>query len=221
MKTFQKLSIAVALVLLIVSGCTVISFYPLYTDDVLVRESGLLGTWQTVEDVDIHGNNKDTLIWQIDFKNKVWEKKMNNHYDKGAHQKKNKFTYKLTIHEKSDTSRKVDFLMHMVKLDGAYYLDFFPDDNDLDITFLQLHLMGVHTFAKVEFQDTLKIHWFGSEWLEEKLNEKRIRIKHEKNSTNILLTARPKELQKFVIKYGKSPEAFEDSWSYEFVRKEK
>lgn len=41
------------------------------------------------------------------------------------------------------------------------------------------------------------------------MEEEKIRIKHEKNNTNILLTAQPKELQKFVAKYANDKNAFE------------
>jgi len=70
--------------------------------------------------------------------------------------------------------------------------------------------MGVHTFAKVNIEnDSIAINWFDSDWFKENLESNKIRIKHEKNSANILLTAQPKELQKFVSKYSNDEDAFD------------
>jgi hypothetical protein len=82
-------------------------------------------------------------------------------------------------------------------------------------TNMRIHLMGVHTFAKVDIEnDSIVINWFDSEWFAKKLEENKIRIKHEKNSANILLTALPKELQKFVSKYSNDEDAFDADFQF-------
>jgi hypothetical protein len=99
-------------------------------------------------------------------------------------------------------------------LGGAYFLDFYLEDflGDEDVlTLASFHIVPVHTFAKLEVErDKLIINWFDQEWLEDLIKENKIRIHHENNDDFILLTAKPKELQKFVSKYLNSEEAFED-----------
>ncbi len=196
---------------LLISSCAVISFYPLYTEDVLKRDDRIIGKWSTIEEQGMHPSKGDTLIWEISFRDKKWVKKHNAPYDRGSHQEVNQYAYSLFIHYKSTPEDKVEFQLHLVELDGKKYIDFYPEEWSIDNTILAFHLMGVHTFAKVDINDKyINIDWFDSDWFEQKLKENKIRIKHEKNSGNILLTAQPKDLQKFVIKYSDDENAFDE-----------
>lgn len=211
MKTKKKIFITAVALLTLISSCAVISFYPLYTDDVLIKDDRIIGKWSTIEEHGIHSSEVDTLIWEITFNNKKWVKKHNTPYDRGSHQEVNQFAYSLFIHYKSMPEKKVEFQLHLVELDEKTYIDFYPEEWSVDNTILAFHLMGVHTFAKVDINDKyINIDWFDSDWFEQKLKENKIRIKHEKNSADILLTAQPKDLQKFVIKYSDDENAFND-----------
>ncbi len=210
MKAKRNILIATIAILTLISSCAVISFYPLYTEDVLVKNDMIIGKWATIEESFPNAENNDTLIWEITFNDKKWVKKYNAPYDRGSHQEVNKYAYSLFLYHKSLPDDKVEFQLHLVKLGGKTYIDFYPEQWGVDNTILAFHLMGVHTFAKVDINETyINIDWFDSDWFEKKLNENKIRIKHEKNSSNILLTAQPKELQKFVIKYADDTNAFD------------
>jgi hypothetical protein len=212
MNTRKKISILAA-VILFISSCSVLSFHPLYTEDVLVTNDQLLGKWMSVEEKSFNSNDDDTLVWEIRFNEEKWVKKPSNPFDKGSKQMPNTHTYTLAIYEKDQPELQNLFDLHLVELEGQLYLDFFPDEWDGNNTIMDFHLIGVHTFAKTQINaDSISIQWFDSEWFEEKLEQNQIRIKHEKNSANILLTAQPKDLQKFVIKYGKDPKAFEEAY---------
>lgn len=203
MKAKNKIFISVVLLMLIISGCTVLSFYPLYTEDVLIRNDKIIGKWETIE-------SSDTLVWEIIFKDKKWIKKHNNPADRGSREEPNKFAYSLFLYYAANPEKKAEFQLHLVELNGKTYIDFFPEQWNVDISILEFHLMGVHTFAKVNIEnDSIAINWFDSDWFKENLESNKIRIKHEKNSANILLTAQPKELQKFVSKYSKDEDAFD------------
>lgn len=203
MKAKNKIFISVVLLMLIISGCTVLSFYPLYTEDVLIRNDKIIGKWETIE-------SSDTLVWEIIFKDKKWIKKHNNPADRGSREEPNKFAYSLFLYYAANPEKKAEFQLHLVELNGKTYIDFFPEQWNVDISILEFHLMGVHTFAKVNIEnDSIAINWFISDWFKENLESNKIRIKHEKNSANILLTAQPKELQKFVSKYSNDEDAFD------------
>ncbi len=209
MKAKKNIFITTITLLTLISSCAVISFYPLYTEDILIKDDRILGKWSTVEEGMMH--NTDTLIWEISFSDKEQVKKHNVPYNRGSHQETNQYTYSLFLHYKPRPEDKVKFQLHLIELDGKTYIDFYPEEWSVNNTILAFHLMGVHTFAKIDIhKEYINIAWFDPDWFEQKLKENKIRIKHEKNSGNILLTARPKDLQKFVVKYSDDENAFEE-----------
>jgi hypothetical protein len=81
-------------------------------------------------------------------------------------------------------------------------------------------MLPVHIFARVEFVDEgVEISFFDRDWLEELLEQNRIRIAHEKTPEYFVLTASTDELQKFVIKYSDVEEAFVEASLLERVNK--
>lgn len=204
---------------LLLSGCDVIlSFYPLYTEKELVRDDRIIGKWKSQFEED--DNDYDTLVWNITFED----------IRKGA---PNKFTYVLTvkhniyplsppqerenyiiaepeIKELLDDLLKAKFELHIVKLRDNLYLDFFPDDVECLNIVLFCHLMKLHSFAKVEIGDKITIKWFDRDWLYYLISDNKTRIKHEYSDYNLLLTAKPKVLQRFFIKYGNDSDAIQE-----------
>jgi len=211
MKAKRSLLITAIAVLMLISSCAVISFYPIYTEDVLIKDDRIIGKWFTTEEFGIKAKKVDTLVWEISFKDKKWVNRRNSPLDKKSYQETNRYTYSLSLHYHSSPEEKAEFQLHLVKLGDKTYVDFYPVEWDIDNPILSFHLMGVHTFAKAEINESfININWFDVEWFEQKMEENRIRIKHEKNRDNILLTAKPKDLQKFVIKYSDNEKAFNE-----------
>ncbi len=212
MKAKRKILIIAVALISIISSCTVLSFYPLYTEDVLIKNDTIIGKWETIDESFPNAQNNDTLIWEITFNKEKWIKKLNNPFDRGEKKVPNKFGYSLFLYRKSTPDIKSEFQLHLVELAGETFIDFYPEQWESDNIILGFHLIGVHTFAKINIEtDSITFNWFNSDWFANKLEEKKIRIKYEKNSSNILLTAQPKELQKFVAKYADDENAFEDS----------
>ncbi len=211
-------SILIALIpFSIIASCTVLSFYPLYTENELIKDDRILGNWLTVSDSNaLYGTkiDRDTIFWKIEFREGIWKKKLNNPFDRGSKQVNNKFTYTMTMHYNSFPEDSAIFHLHLVKLDDKTYLDFYLEEWNFNNTLLAVHLMPVHTFAKIEIGEKLEINWFDSEWLQTLFDTNKIRIKHENNGVNTLLTAKPKELQKFVIKYADEENAFSEDMQY-------
>jgi hypothetical protein len=154
------------------------------------------------------------LIWEISLQDKIWVKRLNNPFDRGSEQIPNKFTYTLRIYDKSMPENDTEFHLHLVKLGNNVFIDLTPEVWQMNDTFLAVHLMSVHTFAKIDIGNKIEINWFDSEFLQKLFDENKIRIKHENNGIYTLLTARPEELQKFVIKYANEDKAFSDIMKY-------
>ncbi len=175
------------------SGCVVYSFYPLYNDEDLFANDILTGEWM----------DSDSTVWHFE------------HAYKGKRLPENIDSTSYYMRLKDPVSGKTDkreFSVHVVKLAGNYFLDFYLEDycdgDNMDL--YSFHIIPVHTFAKLRVEgDRLLINWFDQEWLQELVEENKIRIRHENNGDFILLTAKPDELQKFVIKYVNSEDAFE------------
>lgn len=213
----SKIFILVLALLSLISSCTVLSFYPLYTDDVLRRDGRLLGTWYTLDE-ELSKNEQDTLIWEVKLEDKRWEA-TNLDRDQGSSMTKNNYAYTLSLYDKSSPDKKSEFQLHLVELDNQTYFDFFPEAGEIKDPILSFHLMGVHTFAKVDIDEaSIQINWFDANWFEEKLSENKIRIKHEKNNANVLLTAQPQDLQKFVVKYANDEHAFDKNRVFQLKR---
>lgn len=210
MKTRNILLVGV--IALLFSGCVVYSFYPLYTENDLFENDILLGEWFEDDNNDILFNSTDDKwIFEHSFagnkKDSIRDKK----------------SYLLTLTSNDDdVVKESTFEVHVIKLADQYFLDFYIEDygGDSNVTLSTLHLIPVHTFAKLNVSDDkIEIRWFDGDWLEDLIKENKIRIRHEDNDECILLTAKPKELQKFVTKYINSEEAFEDGLQVELFRK--
>ncbi len=181
----------ISLLALFLSGCVVYSFYPLYTEKDLFANEILTGTW-------VDG---DSAVWK--FEHPYIGKELPENLDKTSY----------VLYLKDKNGKASEFKVHIIKLGGHYFLDFyleeFLDDNNLDLA--SFHIVPVHTFAKLKVtSNQLQINWFDQDWLGKLIKENKIRIHHENNGDYILLTALPKELQKFVTKYVDSDEAFKD-----------
>ena len=197
MKTRNLLIIGIIVAFL--SGCVVYSFYPLYTKDDLFPNDLITGTW--IQD--------EKTEWK--FEHAYFGKKVPGNIDSTS--------YILTLTEDGEKS---EFRIHIILLGGHYFLDFYLEDylDGQKLTLADFHAVPVHTFAKVEVSDNqLYINWFDQEWLEKLIKENKIRIRHEYNGDYILLTAKTKELQKFVTKYVNSEEAFKDGMDALLIRK--
>ena len=198
----SKSLLFIVLIFVFLSGCMVYSFYPLYTEDDLFPNDLLVGEW----------TNSDSAVWKFDF----------NYNGKRLPENRDSTSFILKIKDKDQSDfDQASFLIHLIKLDGTYFLDFYLEDylEDDNLTIFDLHVLPVHSFAKLELDgDQAKLSWFSPDWLEELIKQNRIRIHHENNGEYILLTAKPRELQKFVIKYVNSEEAFKDGIDEELHR---
>jgi len=161
-------------------GCYVQSIQPLYTDKTIAFDAELVGTWVADEDEEYVFTVSDTT--------------------RGA--------YTLLLDEGGATAR---FEAVLVELSEAAFLDIFPETPGSESTFYLDHMLRVHNILRVEMDaDTLWVADFDAEWLQTALDKKRVKLAHVPLDGAVLLTAPTAELQAFVKKYAKTPEAFSE-----------
>ena len=167
-------------IMIALAGC-VSSLYPLYTAKDLTFEADLLGTWI---------NDRSDEKWTFTQSD---EKK-----------------YLLVLRD--NEGKEGSFDAHLVKVKDRLYLDLFPaDPEQIRKKFYSLNMIPVHTFYLVKSMNpTLKIAPLNMGWLEDYLALNTDAIKHVKREDEIILTAKPEELQAFLIAHEKTPDAFAD-----------
>ncbi|MBA7686118.1 hypothetical protein ES703_94557 [subsurface metagenome] len=185
MKTKKFLFYVLAALL---GGCIpVMSLHPLFTEETLVFEEKLLGTW-------------------VDDSNNIWEFKDPNEQEK---------IYKLIFID--DEGKKGSFDARLTKLENKLFLDVYPseppwdeeDPNKVEWPFNTLFFMPVHTFIKINgIEPELKLQLTDDDELKKLLKEDPNVVKHELVEDRIILTASTKELQAFVVKYADDSRVF-------------
>ena len=154
--------------LLISTGC-VTSLYPLYTEDEVIFDPNLLGFWVSKDSAE---------SWEI---TKTGKKQ----YD---------------ILYTDEEGKTGAFTAHFLKFGGHTFLDLTPVKPSLSQNdFYQSQFLTTHTFLLVsETTRGYQISYLEPKWLEELLARDPKLIRHERVSGEILLTASPEELQKFI-----------------------
>lgn len=119
-------------------------------------------------------------------------------------------SYKLTVHE--DDKDEI-YMAHLVEIGGDLFLDLYPEvkfSSSIGDNFFP-----VHTFLKVEIRNKeLDFTFFDLEKLNKLFESNLIRLRHENVDGTILITAQPKELQKFIDKYSDDESVFETTETY-------
>ena len=177
-------------------SCLIPSIHSLYSEEFAIQNDALIGKWVNHEDPD-HG----------DYQEWTFEKDGDKYY---------------LTHADGNLGF---FEIGLVKLGDDMFMDFFPTNIDRSLEkerngktesllneLLRGHLLPVHTFAKVNIRDrSIEIRMFDAEWLSDLMEERKIRIKHERIDKDMfLITASTSELQKFVRKYADLKEAYID-----------
>ncbi len=178
----------------LLGGCVpVMSLHSLYTEENVVFEEKLLGTW--VDDL-----NRPEAIWEF----KRFFDDPNN-------------AYKLIFSDKK--GQKGSFVAHLVKLENSLFLDVFPDEfpcdpddpNKVKWAYNSLFLIPAHAFIKINsIEPQLKMRLTDDDKMPELLEEDPNAVKHTSIEDRFILTASTKELQAFVLKYADDNRVFTD-----------
>jgi hypothetical protein len=189
--------------LIVLSSCVVKSLHPFYTKETISFDQSFIGDWQ---------DSKKGSWKVVSFKEEMMKdnplKKMNKEDLKIYKEYKNSY-YIQRIYE----GKEVNFIATPFKINNQKFLDFFPLDNQNDVdNLLQSHSIYTHSLVKYDVQKNgeIEIRWLDEDKVHALFKQKKIKIKHETIgilNENYLLTASPKELQKFIEKYMASKDA--------------
>ena len=166
--------------LLLPVGC-VPSLHPLYTDQDVIFDQSVLGVW--AED-----GSKET--WAL---------------TRGGEKE-----YRL-VHTDED-GKKGEFVAHLLKVEGRMFLDLYPVEPELPQNDLYRdHLLRVHSFVAVlQTEPAIRISYVEPQWLKKFLDKQPSALRHEKINDEVVITASPKELQKFLLTHLKTEGAFSE-----------
>ena len=188
-----------SLILLLLSGCLVKSLHPFYKENQSLFKKELIGTWI----------GKDSSKWNI-----VQGKKTTGLFKPDVPENAYLITY-------TDNKGSAVFKVHLFQLDNHLFLDFYPEDAVCSNDLMSMHLVPMHTVARIELTaGRIIIRWYNEEWLIGLFKQNKIRIPHEKipyasgkvNDVDfqVILTASTDELQKFMLKYANDPNALKN-----------
>lgn len=190
----------------LLTGCFLQAVHPLvhHTDSELAP--GLEGVWEGEDSRWYFINDMNNFRKYLGSKDRPYTK---NSIGQGG---TSYFVFFKTLEDDSDTTM---FIGATIELNGNYYLDLYPTDKSIkEYELIDYHMFPVHTFSRIDIRNNqLSIEFFEDEWIRDQLNNNRVRLKHEKLGSlgqGILITASTEELQKFVIKYGNEPKAYDE-----------
>lgn len=178
----------------VLGGCIpVASVHCLYTEKDVIFEEKLLGTW-------VQEPNSPKTTWEFT-----------------RHDEEPNNVYKLVFTD--EEGKKGSFVAVMVKLKDKLFLDVYPDElpwdmedpNQVDWPYNSFFMIPVHTFLKVDsIEPQLKLRITMDDKMEELIKENPNAIEHILIEDRIVLTAKTKALQEFILKYADDELLFVD-----------
>ena len=181
-RKFLQYSLTVFLILGM-SGCWILSFSPLYHQKDIIFDINLLGYWDNQNEED------DMERWT---------------FLRGEGQ-----SYRLIVTDEKGVEG--EFQTHMLRLGNIVYLDCLPAAPEQGSDFQMSHLVPCHSFLRIKLEeDKLFLRAMDYDWLDDRLKDGRITLRHARREDGFLLTASTQDLQEFIKKYSDevfSPEA--------------
>ncbi|WP_420316372.1 hypothetical protein [Ekhidna sp.] len=124
-------------------------------------------------------------------------------------------SYKLTATD--EDGKKEAYVAHLVEIGNDLFMDLYPI-KEYDSKNISDNFFPVHTFYKVEItEDQFTLIHFDMDKLNKLFESNLIRLRHENVDGTILITAQPKELQKFIDKYSDDENVFDAVEMYKKV----
>ncbi|WP_289030081.1 hypothetical protein [uncultured Algoriphagus sp.] len=116
-----------------------------------------------------------------------------------------------------DNGKLIEYIGHIAKIGKDFFLDIFPLAEYSDDGFGS-NVLPVHTFLKLRLTgQQLVLTPFDLEKLNRLFESNLIRLRHENVDGTVLITAQPKEIQKFLERYSEDETVFEDADIYERI----
>ncbi len=121
-------------------------------------------------------------------------------------------SYRLTV--VTNKGEKEAYVAHLVDIGGDLFMDLYPI-KEFDSKNISDNFFPVHTFYKISVTDQeFTMTHFDLEKLNKLFESNLIRLRHENVEGTILITAQPRELQKFLDKYSDDESVFDYTHTY-------
>jgi hypothetical protein len=110
-----------------------------------------------------------------------------------------------------DTNR-AEFKVHLLKLNGNYFINLYPEKLSIDNSLYDMHFVRVHSFFRVDFQENhLALYMFDIDWMKNVQDSAKFNLDIQmKEKDHALITSDTDELQKFVKEFVNDTASFED-----------
>ena len=232
----------IAVLLLSVSSCKVLSFFPLYTEskEHVVERSAIEGNYlanDSSESVYIIGPALNSQLINKEYSIEgerikmpsgmlfpaPWTQILTSMEAEGNGKEEPSYLVIRDNEPLLDPSEKRSVSadrfeihgMHLVELDGKLYADCLRLSNIImdasgEVEFVgELDHVAMHTFAQVvQNGDAFELNFMNESFLKTLFEQNRARLEHVERDDQVLLTAQPEDLQKFIIKFSDEEKAF-------------
>jgi hypothetical protein len=186
----RLLSLLLLICAVATTGC-VRSLYPIYTEKTLTYDPAFLGTWL---------DQKEETRLEIAA--------ASDNDEPGAIK-----SYRVTHTDKD--AKPARLIGHLAKVGDLLVADLMlADENELPGSeFAKSHLFPLHTFWIVRHDDaeTMTIRAIDDDWMKKFANDHPAAIAHYKSKDEVILTAPPEELQKFLLAHEKDEGMLSDA----------
>ena len=192
-------SLAVIVLLMGLTGC-LSTVYPIFTEKDVVFDPKLIGKWTEGDksgDVVEITKATDQELNEIPSLRKLADKVYMIRYRNG----KNRI--------------EGAYFGFLVKLGNKFYVDYFPAETATGKEydgFYKSHFTRMHTCYSIRFvkdNNTFELKQFDENYMQQLIETKQIRIRHEtRENGTFVITAPTEELQQYILKYSDIPEAY-------------
>lgn len=204
---------------LCLSSC-VYSLFPIYTEETVRYIPEIIGTWETSDEYAFFEpatKLESTTVGVNDPGEGAKEISQTIFKDLNTDLQDKFQNYKLTLQNKKDSTEKVTFLAHLVEIGDEMFVDLYAWPGESEYI-RAANLFPVHTFMKFKFEnDQITFTHFKLSKLKDLFKSNLIRIRHEMVEDEVVITAQPKEIQKFLETYSKDPSVLEKPSVYSRV----
>ena len=199
---------ALLFTILLVSSCLT-TLHPIFTEKDLVFDQRLNGGWKDEKEGSI-------AHYRVAQANDV--KSLSPLLQRNAS--------KIYMYEERDAQGKLKSKQYafMVKLGKYFYMDYYPagsKNTDKEERFFAAHYVPMHSIYRIKFKSdhSFDLQRLDAGYLEDLIKNKKIRIRHEvMENGSYVITAPTEELQKYIVKYGDTPEAYNKDNSASYSR---
>ena len=189
---------------MLVAGCIpVLSLQPLFTEQTLVFDEHLLGSW-------VDDPNQPTTSWEFTHLQPADQNMLPE-----ALKDQRERVYRLNVHDKDN--HRGAFIACLVKLDNGLFLDVFPatfpsgqtNEEKMPLMYNCFFFVPGHTFIKVEtIADRLRMRLTDDDKFKELAGAEPNMVPFESVDNRPILTASTEDLQAFVTKYANDDRLF-------------